>query len=49
VAYEGVISKERFFVIVRRNSSLSAVLKALQVNGVEFNINGKKLTVKSSK
>jgi ferric-dicitrate binding protein FerR (iron transport regulator) len=49
VAYEGVISKEKFFMIVRRNSSLSAVLKALQANDVEFNINGKKLTVKSNK
>lgn len=49
VAYEGVISKERFFVIVNRNSSLSAVLKALQANDVEFHIEGKKLTVRSSK
>jgi len=49
VAYEGAISKERFFVIVNRNSSLSAVLKALQANDVEFNINGKKLTVKYNK
>jgi ferric-dicitrate binding protein FerR (iron transport regulator) len=49
VAYEGVVSKERFFVIVRRNSSLSAVLKALQANDVQFNINGKKLTVKFNK
>jgi hypothetical protein len=49
VVYEGVISKERFFMIVNRNSSLSAVLKALQSNDVAFNINGKKLTVKSNK
>ncbi|MDO6431963.1 FecR domain-containing protein [Flavitalea sp. BT771] len=49
VAYEGVVSKERFFAIINRNSSLSAVLKALQANDVQFNINGKKLTVKSSK
>jgi len=49
VSYEGVISKERFFVIVNRNSSLSSVLKALQVNDVQFNINGRRLTVKSSK
>jgi transmembrane sensor len=49
VAYEGAISKERFFVIVNRKSSLSAVLKALQANDVAFNINGKKLTVKSNK
>jgi transmembrane sensor len=49
VAYEGVISKEKFFMIVRRNSSLSAVLKALQANDIEFNIDGKKLTVRSGK
>lgn len=49
VAYEGAISKERFFVIVNRNSSLSAVLKALQVSDVEFHIDGKKLTVRSGK
>jgi transmembrane sensor len=49
VVYEGVISKERFFMIVNRNSSLSAVLKALQTNDVSFNINGKKLTVRSTK
>jgi transmembrane sensor len=49
VAYEGAISKERFFVIVKRNSSLSAVLKALQTNDVAFTINGRKLTVRSNK
>ena len=49
VAYEGAISKERFFVIVNRNSSLSAVLKALQANDVQFDINGKKLTVRANK
>lgn len=49
VVYEGVISKERFFVIINRNSSLSAVLKALQANDVQFNIDGKKLTVRSTK
>lgn len=49
VVYEGMISKEKFFVIINRNSSLSAVLKVLQANDVEFNIDGKKLTVRSSK
>ena len=48
VSYEGTISKDKFFVIVNRNSSLSAVLKALQSNGVEFSISGKRLTVKFS-
>lgn len=49
VRYEGTISKERFFVIVNRNSSLSAVLKALQTDDVEFRIDGRKLTVQSRK
>lgn len=49
VAYEGVISEERFFVIVNRKSGLSSVLKALQASDVEFNITGKRLTVKSKK
>jgi transmembrane sensor len=47
VTYEGVISKESFFVIVNRNRSLSAVLKALQTQDVEFIVNGRTLTVKS--
>ena len=48
VSYEGTISKDKFFVIVNRNSSLSTILKALQSNGVEFSISGRRLTVKFS-
>lgn len=48
VSYEGTISKDKFFVIVNRNSSLSTILKALQSNGVEFSISGKRLSVKFS-
>lgn len=47
VHYEGLIPNEQFFMIIKRTSSLSAVLKALQANNVQFSIEGKKLTVKA--
>lgn len=47
VKYEGLIPQEHFFMIIKRTSSLSAVLKALQANNVQFSIEGKKLTVKA--
>jgi len=47
VQYEGLIPNEQFFMIIKRTSSLSAVLKALQANNVQFSIEGKKLTVKA--
>ena len=47
IVYDGKISDEKYFVIIKRNSSLSAVLKALQANNVEFTIEGKELTVKA--
>lgn len=47
IVYEGDIPKEKFFVIIKRNSSLSAVLKVLEANNVRFTIEGKKLTVKA--
>ncbi|QEC45653.1 FecR domain-containing protein [Pseudobacter ginsenosidimutans] len=47
IVYDGEIPDEKYFVIIKRNSSLSAVLKALQANNVEFTIEGKKLTVKA--
>lgn len=45
VVYEGNVSKERFFVIMNRKSTLSSVLKALQANDIKFNIDGKRLIV----
>lgn len=48
VVYEGKISNEKFFSIMKRSSTLNSVLKALQANGVQFRIEGKKLTVQSS-
>ncbi|WP_127132323.1 FecR family protein [Pseudoflavitalea rhizosphaerae] len=47
LVYEGAISKEKYFVIIKRNSSLQAVLKVLEANNVRFTIDGKKLTVKA--
>ncbi len=48
VVYEGKVSNEKFFSIMKRSSTLNSVLKALQANGVQFRIEGKKLTVQSS-
>ncbi len=45
VMYESAIPKDRFFVIMSRNSTLASVLKALQANGIKFHIEGKKLIV----
>lgn len=45
VVYEGAVPQKKFFVIVKRNSSLASVLKALQANNVKFRIEGKKLIV----
>ncbi len=45
VQYEGVISDERFFVIMSRKSTLSSVLKALQANDIKFRIEEKRLIV----
>jgi len=45
VQYEGVISEERYFVIMSRKSSLSSVLKALQANDINFRIEENRLIV----
>lgn len=47
IVYEGPVSNEKFFVIIKRNSSLQSVLKILEANNVQFSIDGKKLTVKA--
>ncbi|NML21681.1 FecR family protein [Pseudoflavitalea sp. G-6-1-2] len=48
VTYEGPAPKDKFFVIIKRNSTLSAVIKALQANGnVQLAIEGRNLKVKA--
>jgi transmembrane sensor len=47
VVYEGAAPTEKYFLIIKRNSSLPAVLKVLEANNVRFTIDGKKLTVKA--
>lgn len=47
VTYDGPAPKDKFFVIIKRNSTLSAVLKALQANNVQFSIDGKNVKVKA--
>jgi ferric-dicitrate binding protein FerR (iron transport regulator) len=46
VQNEGVISEERYFMIMSRKSSLSSVLKALQANDINFSIEENRLIVK---
>jgi len=48
VIYEGNVSNEKFFGIMKRNITLANVLKSLQANGVKFRIEGNKLYVQSS-
>jgi transmembrane sensor len=45
VAYEGEMPTEQFGGELRRNSKLSSVLKILEKSGVNFRIEGKKVTV----
>ena len=46
VQYEGVISDERFFVIMNRKSTLRSVLNALQANDINFRIEENRIIVK---
>ena len=46
VVYQGSMPQDKYFVIIKRSSNLSAVLKALQASGIRFQIEGKKLIVK---
>jgi transmembrane sensor len=47
VVYEGQTPTDKYFSIVKRNSTLSQVLNALQAGGVRFKIEGRTLTVES--
>jgi transmembrane sensor len=46
VVYVGKPSAELYFVLMKRTSNLSAVLKAFETGNVKFSITGKTLTVK---
>ena len=45
VAYEGKISEKHFSGIVSRNNNVSEVLKIMQLAGIKFKIEGKKVLV----
>ncbi|MGI8582641.1 MAG: FecR family protein [Chitinophagaceae bacterium] len=45
VIYEGNISKEKFIGKVARNTNLSEMMKILELNGVKYRIEGKKVIV----
>lgn len=48
VVYEGKVSDRKFFVIVKRSTTLKSVLEMLQDNNISYQIEGKKLVVKSN-
>lgn len=48
VIYEGHITDRKFFGIVKRSNTLTKVLEMLQDNNIVYQIEGKKLIVKSS-
>ena len=48
VVYEGKITDRKFFGIVKRSNTLKKVLEMLQDNNIVYQIEGKKLIVKSS-
>lgn len=47
VIYEGEVKNRKFFGIIKRNSTLSNVVKMLQANDIKFRIEGRKLMVQS--
>jgi ferric-dicitrate binding protein FerR (iron transport regulator) len=47
VVYEGQIGNKKFTGDISRNSSLDEVLKIMEVAGIQFRIEGKKLIVRS--
>lgn len=48
VVYEGTVTNRKFFGIVKRSNTLKKVLEMLQDNNIVYQIEGKKLIVKSS-
>jgi ferric-dicitrate binding protein FerR (iron transport regulator) len=47
IIYDGPVNNRKFFGIVKRNASLKRVLEMLQDNNIIYNIEGKKLIVRS--
>lgn len=47
IVYDGPVNNRKFFGIVKRNASLKRVLEMLQDNNIIYNIEGKKLIVRS--
>jgi transmembrane sensor len=45
VEYRSEVPEDKYFVIIKRSSNLSTVLKALQATGIQFKIENKKLIV----
>jgi transmembrane sensor len=45
VVYQGAVSNEKYFSIMKRSSSLNDVLKSLKSNNIRFTIDGKKLVI----
>jgi ferric-dicitrate binding protein FerR (iron transport regulator) len=48
VVYEGPVANKKFFAIVSRNTSLKRVLDLLQHNNIVYQIDGKKLIIKTN-
>ncbi|MGN6417856.1 MAG: FecR family protein [Pseudobacter sp.] len=49
VVYEGAIPDEKLLIILKRSSSLQSVLGALQINNIDFAIDGRKLIIRSAR
>lgn len=47
IVYEGKVEDALFYVKIPRNLSLTEVMKILEINGINFKIEGRKLIVKS--
>ncbi|QEC45220.1 FecR family protein [Pseudobacter ginsenosidimutans] len=48
VVYEGAIPDEKLLIILKRSSSLQSVLGALQINNIDFAMEGRKLIIRSA-
>ena len=45
VQYNGEVPADKFFMIMKRNSELAAVLRVLQTTGIQFRLEGRRLYV----
>lgn len=48
VVYAGAIPDEKLLIILKRSSSLQSVLGALQINNIDFAMEGRKLIIRSA-